>query len=119
METSGQARWRGMRLPAAVPPFALRHCTGCTVLSGASEGSSGELPARKVSREQFSSQAVVLQLLGQMLSEDGGILTPLFFLDRILHTVLGWGGSDSRCFLMAWPEMSYVHEEGLVGTAPT
>ena len=37
----------------------------------------------------------------------------------LLYTALGWVGSDSRCFLLAWPEMPHLHEEGLVCTAPT
>lgn len=56
----------------------------------------------------------MLQLLWQILSDDGIILTPLFLLDRILFTVLGWDGSQSRCFLLAWPEMIHLHDEGLV-----
>ena len=39
--------------------------------------------------------------------------TPLFLWHRILYTVLGWTGSDGRCFLSTWPEMIHLHEEGL------
>ena len=49
-----------------------------------------------------------------MLSDNGVVL-----LDRILYTVLGWVGSDSRCFLLAWPEMLHLHKKGLVGMVAT
>jgi hypothetical protein len=52
-----------------------------------------------------------------MLSDDGVTHTPLFLPDRVFYTVLGWVGSDSRYFLLAWPEMPHLHEKGLVGVA--
>lgn len=39
-------------------------------------------------------------------------------LDRILYRVLGWVGSDSMCFLLTWPEIPHLLEEGFVGIAP-
>jgi hypothetical protein len=69
---------------------------------------------------EFSSQAV-LQLLGDRCSQTTEYFshTLLLLMDRIKsYPVLGWVGSDSRCFLLAWPDMPHLHEKGLVGTAP-
>lgn len=47
--------------------------------------------------------------------------TSLFLLDRNLYRVLGWVGSDHRCFLLVWSEMlgmPLLHVEGLGGIAP-
>lgn len=44
--------------------------------------------------------------------------TPVCLLNGILYIVLGWVVSNSRCFLLLWPEMPQLHEKGLVGTAP-
>lgn len=54
-----------------------------------------------------------------MLSDDGVILTQLYSFWIGAYIQFGVGGSDSRCFLLARPEMPHLQEKGLVGTAPT
>lgn len=54
-----------------------------------------------------------------MLSDDRVILIHLYSIWTGSY-IWYWGGlgSDSRCFLLAWPEIPHLHEGRSVGTAP-
>ena len=73
----------------------------------------------KASRESVLFPGNVTALVPEVLRKWSSSNTHLFLLDRILCTVLEWVWSDSRYFLLAWPGMPHLHEEGLGGAAST
>ena len=81
--------------------------------------SAGDLLGGQSFGRAFSSQSVLTVLESDALRRQSNSHTTLFLLDRTFYTVLGWGGSESRCLLLACPEMPHLHEEGLVSIATT
>ena len=111
-----------MSLLLQLPPPLLQAAVLCRAkLAGASAIKQGA-SSLKSFRRAFSSPGSIPVLKRQMLSGDRVILTHLYFFWIGSYIHFGGGlGSDSRCFSLAWYEMSgmpHLHVEGLGSTAP-